>query len=69
MAKSSLFLTNVNSQDFVFLHMAGSSQPQNFFAAGCIFADFGIALIFYPVKKTLCLCIGIGIILINIRFF
>ena len=42
--------------------MAGSSQPQPFFAAGCIFAVFGIALIFYPVKKTLWkfLCISFG---------
>ena len=23
--------------------MAGSSQPQHFFAAGCVFADFAIA--------------------------
>ena len=29
--------------------MAGSSQPQHFFAAGCLFADFAIAVIFYPV--------------------
>ena len=36
-----------------YLHMAGSSQPQHFFAAGCIFADFAIALISYPVIKTL----------------
>ena len=33
--------------------MAGSSQPQHFFAAGCLFADFAIAVIFYPVIKTL----------------
>ena len=26
---------------------AGSSQPQHFFAVGCIFADFAIALIFF----------------------
>ena len=26
--------------------MAGSSQPQHFFAARCIFADFAIAVIF-----------------------
>ena len=32
--------------------MAGSSQPQHFFAAGCIFADFAIAVIYYPVIKT-----------------
>ena len=31
--------------------MAGSSQPQHFFAAGCLFADFAIAVIFYPVIK------------------
>ena len=35
-----------------YAHMAGSSQPQHFFAAGCIFADFVIALILYPVIKT-----------------
>ena len=34
-------------------HMAGSSQPQHFFAAGRLFADFAIAVIFYPVIKTL----------------
>ena len=34
-------------------HMAGSSQPQNFFSAGCVFADFAIAVIFYHVIKTL----------------
>ena len=33
--------------------MAGSSQPQHFFSAGCLFADFAIAVIFYPVIKTL----------------
>ena len=32
-------------------HMAGSSQPQHFFAAGCLFADFAIAVIFHPVIK------------------
>ena len=35
------------------LYMAGSSQTQHFFAAGCLFADFAIAVIFYPVIKTL----------------
>ena len=30
--------------------MAGSSQTQHFFAAGCIFADFAIALIFIFIK-------------------
>ena len=30
----------------MYLHMAGSSQPQHFFAAGC---DFAIAVIFYSV--------------------
>ena len=35
------------------IHMAGSSQSQHFFAAGCIFADFSIAVIFYPAIKTL----------------
>ena len=33
--------------------MAGSSQPHNFFAAECTFADFAIPLIFYPVIKTM----------------
>ena len=33
--------------------MAGSSQPQHFFAAECVFADFAIAVIFYPVMKNL----------------
>ena len=33
--------------------MAGSSQPQHFFAAGCVFANFAISVIFYPVIKTL----------------
>ena len=33
--------------------MVGFSQQQHFFAAGCIFADFAIALIFYPLIKTL----------------
>ena len=37
----------------ILVHMASFSQPQHFFAAGCILAVFGIALIFYPVKKTL----------------
>ena len=52
--------------------MAGSSQPQHFFAAGCIFADFVIALIFYPIKETLwkILCILFGccnIQILNLR--
>ena len=34
-------------------HMAGSSQPQNFFAAGCLFADFAIAFVFRPVIRNL----------------
>ena len=34
-------------------HMAGSSQPQHFFAAGCVFADFASALIFCPVITNL----------------
>ena len=33
-------------------YMAGSSQPQHFFAAGCIFADFAITVIFYPAKLS-----------------
>ena len=37
----------------ILVHMAGFSQPQHFFAAGRIFAVFGIALIFYPEKETL----------------
>ena len=37
----------------ILVHMAGSSQPQHFFAAGCLFADFVIALIYYPIKETL----------------
>ena len=32
-------------------HMAGSSQPQHFFAATCSFADFAITVIFYPAKN------------------
>ena len=39
-----------NSNELAGSHMAGSSQPQHFFAAGCLFADFAIAVIFYPVK-------------------
>ena len=27
-------------------HMEGSSKPKHFFAAGCVFADFAIAVIF-----------------------
>ena len=34
-------------------HMEGSSQPQYFFAELCVFADFAIAVIFYPVIKSL----------------
>ena len=37
----------------ILAHMAGSSQPQHFFAAGCILADFAITLIFYPIIKSL----------------
>ena len=32
--------------------MEGSFQPQLFFAAGCVFVDFAIAVTFYPVIKT-----------------
>ena len=32
-------------------HMAGSSQPQHFFTAGCLFTDFA-AVIFYPIINT-----------------
>ena len=46
----------------LWLHMAGSSHPQHFFAAGCIFADFAIAVLFHPVKKIfwdfLCILFG-----------
>ena len=41
--------------NFVFphmIHMVVSSQPQIFFAAGCLFADFAITVIFYPEIKT-----------------
>ena len=31
--------------------MAGSSQPQHFFAAGCVFADFANAVIFILKEK------------------
>ena len=34
------------------VHMAGSSQPQHFFAEGCILAEFAIAVILYPVIKS-----------------
>ena len=37
----------------IWLYKAGSSQPQHFFAAGCIFADFALTVIFYSVIKTL----------------
>ena len=37
-------------------HMVGSFQSQHFFAAGCVFADFAIAVIFYPVIKSLFGC-------------
>ena len=42
----------VRMHAFEKLHMAGFSQPQQYFAAGCIFSDFAIAVIFYPVIKT-----------------
>ena len=35
------------------VHMTDSSQPQHFFAAGCLFADFSNTVIFYPVIKSL----------------
>ena len=44
---------NVHLNNHLNLHMAGASQPQHFFAAGCLFADFAIPVIFYPVIKTL----------------
>ena len=47
-------LNPMKSQSFkIRVHMAGSSQQQNFFAAGCVFADFAIAVIFHPEIKTL----------------
>ena len=36
----------------VYCHMAGSFQPQHFFAAGCIFADFVIAVIVFSCNKN-----------------
>ena len=46
-------LNPMKSQSFkIRVHMAGSSQQQHFFAAGCVFADFAIAVIYYPVIKT-----------------
>ena len=39
--------------------MAGSSQPQHFFAAGCGFADFAITVIFYPVKNFMKIVVNI----------
>ena len=36
--------------NYITWYMAGSSQPQHFLATGCFFADFAIAVIFYPVK-------------------
>ena len=35
------FLKVSNWEAFSALYMAGFSQPQHFFAAGCIFGDFG----------------------------
>ena len=32
--------------------MADSSQPQHFFAAGCVFADFAIPVIFLSCNKN-----------------
>ena len=55
-------MERVGNYNFATKHVAGSSQPQHFFAAGCIFPDFAIAVIFYPVIKTLSkfLCILFG---------
>ena len=35
------------------VHMAGSSQPQHFFIAGCVFADFAITVIFLILNKNI----------------
>ena len=45
---------NIIKANFLFPHMINmvvSSQPQIFFDAGCLFADFAITVIFYPVIK------------------
>ena len=39
--------------EHIYTLYTGSSRPQNFFSAGCLFADFAIAVIFYPVIKSL----------------
>ena len=39
-------VTDMNIIHLVTYHMAGFSQPRHFFAAGCIFVDFAIAVIF-----------------------
>ena len=36
--------------------MASSSQPQQFFAAECLYADFANTVIFYPaIKQFVCI--------------
>ena len=40
--------------------MAGSSQPQHFFAAGCVFDDFAIDVIFYTVVEIFCIIEYLG---------
>ena len=45
--------SNNTLPSLIYKHMAGSSQPQHFFAAEWVFADFAIAVIFSPVIKTL----------------
>ena len=44
----SMLLFSKDLQGCPSCHMAGSSQPQHFFAAGCVSADFAIAVISYP---------------------
>ena len=45
--------SNNTLPSLIYKHMAGSSQPQLFFAAGCLFADFVIAVKFCLVIKSL----------------
>ena len=37
---------------YILENMAGSSQPQHFFAAECVFADFAIAVIFWVLPHS-----------------
>ena len=50
-------MERVGNYNFATKHVAGSSQPQHFFAAGCVFADFAITLIFYSVIKLYIICV------------